>query len=235
MPGIRAAKKHIAKLLSEPGWRESVDAITDMGLAGINALFSFLPLDARTMHRAAVCMGSSVACLAGREIEPAQNIVRRMMWHMNEDSGNIGWGIPEAFAEVLVASEPLARRYNQILVSYVIELPGSDNYCDNDVLRRSCYWAIGRLAEARPALAAGARPWLTGGLEDRDVACRGMAAWALGKLGPDKMDALLLRRLAESGRGELCPLFDGDRVLEKSVSALARETFEMIDAGWISI
>jgi hypothetical protein len=205
-----------------------MDEITDMGLTGINALFAFLPKDTRTMHRAAACLGVSVAGLAEHSPEDARNIVRRLMWHMNEDSGNIGWGIPEAFGEILAASESLAKQYKNILISYIMDLPGADNYCGNATLRRSCYWAVGRLAEARPGLASKARTWLANGLEDQDIICRGMAAWALTQLAPDMLDAPALRCLAEAGHSELCVLFDGGNVLEKSVSALAREALERI-------
>jgi hypothetical protein len=226
MSRMRLAKESVAGLLSSPLWRERMDEITDMGLAGINALFAFLPKDTQTMHRAAACLGTSVADLAERRPEDARNIVRRFMWHMNEDSGNIGWGIPDAFGETLAASEILARQYKNVLLSYIMELPGADNYCDNATLRRSCYWAIGRLAEARPVLASKSRPWLAEGLKDHDIICRGMAAWALTQLVPDSLDAPALRCLAEAGHSELCLLFDGRNIFEKSVSALAREALE---------
>ena len=142
---------------------------------------------------------------------------------MNEESGNIGWGIPEAFGESLAASPALAKDFHRVLASYLIDLGRDDNYCDNDLLRRSCYWAVGRLAQARPELCAGARPWLRKGLEDNDVICRGMAAWALAQLPPDFMDTPALRRLADAGHEEICELFDGGQLHEKSVSQLARE------------
>jgi hypothetical protein len=203
-----------------------MDEITTMELTGINALFAFLPKSPQTMHRAAACLGTSVSSLAEHRPDDARNVVRRLMWHMNEESGNIGWGIPEAFGEILAASDSLAKQYKNILISYIMELPGADNYCDNATLRRSCYWAVGRLAEARPALASKARPWLANGLNDQDIICRGMAAWALTQLAPDMLDAPALRSLAEAGHSELCVLFDGRNVFEKNVSALAREALE---------
>ena len=54
---------------------------------------------------------------------------------MSEESGNIGWGIPEAFAECLAASPELAKTYHKILISYIVDLGFDDNYCDNDQLR----------------------------------------------------------------------------------------------------
>ena len=228
MSRMRLAKESVARLLASPSWRERMDEITAMEITGINALFAFLPKCTQTMHRAAACLGMSVAGLAERSPEDARNIIRRLMLHMNEDSGNIGWGIPEAFGEILAASESLAKQYKNILISYIMDLPGADNYCDNATLRRSCYWAIGRLAEARPGLVSKARPWIGNGLKDQDVICRGMAAWALTQIVPDMLDAPALRGIAEAGHSELCVLFDGRDVFEKSVSALALEALERI-------
>ncbi len=50
-----------------------------------------------------------------------------------------------------------------------------------------------------------------------------MAAWALAQLPRDFMDAPALRRLAEAGHEEICEVFDGEKVVEKTVSELARE------------
>lgn len=228
MPRMRSAKQQLKQHLQSPQWREHLTGMAAGGAAHVGPLFSLLPLDPQTMHRAAVALGLTTARLAESEAEAARNIIRRFMWHLNEESGNIGWGIPEAFGESLAASPLLAGDFHRVLISYIIDLGRDDNYCDNDILRRSCYWAVGRLARTRPELCAAARPWLRKGLDDSDVICRGMAAWALGGLPPDIMDAPALRRLAEAGHHESCELFDGDRIHEKSVSCLAREALARI-------
>ena len=222
MAKMRTSKQQLKRILQGPDWREHLDDIAAGGMTSVGPLFSFLLLGAQTMHRTAVALGATVARLARTEPETARNVIRRFMWHMNEDSGNIGWGIPDAFAECLVASEPLAETYHRILISYIMDLGHADNFCDHDILRRSCYWAVGRLAEVRPEMCAMARPWLLKGLEDTDSICRGMAAWALAKLPPDMMDAPALRRLAESGNGDRCEIYEADRIREARVDDLAR-------------
>lgn len=228
MSRMRSAKQQLKQYLQNPQWREHLNDITAGGAAHVGPLFSFLLLDSQTMHRAAAALGLTTARLAEREPEAARNVIRRFMWHLNEESGNIGWGIPEAFGESLAASPLLAREFHRVLISYIIDLGRDDNYCDHDMLRRSCYWAVGRLAQARPELCAVARPWLRKGLQDRDAICRGMAAWALGRLPSDLMDAPALRRLADAAHDERCELFDGDRIYEKSVNCLAREALEHV-------
>lgn len=226
MARMRSAKKKLRECLVSPRWHEYLDEIAGGGLENVGPLFSFLLLGQQTKHRAAVALGRITASLAVEQPEAAKNIVRRLMWHLNEESGNIGWGIPEAFGEILAASEPLARDFHKILFTYVINLGHDDNYCDNDTLRRSCYWAIGRLAQTRPQLCLGARPWLIKGLEDTDSVCQGMAAWALAQLPSDLMDAPPLRRLAASGNAAICELFDGHSSYEKPADQIAREALE---------
>ena len=230
MARMRSAKQALEKSLQDPGWREQLPAIATGGVSHVGPLFSFLLKEPLLMYRAAVALGQTVALLAQSQPEAGRNVVRRFMWHMNEESGNIGWGIPEAFGETLAASPLLAREFHRVLISYIIDLGRDDNFCDHAPLRRSCFWAIGRLLQARPDLGEAARRWLRQGLEDEDILCRGMAAWALGQLPQDFMDAPALRRLAEAGHEECCLLFDGDAIVEKSVSLLAQEALRSATA-----
>lgn len=223
MPRMRSAKQALERSLQSSAWREELPAIAAGGVPNVGPLFSFLLKAPLLKHRAAIALGLTVARLAESEPEAARNVVRRYMWHMNEESGNIGWGIPEAFGETLAASTVLARDFHRVLISYIIDLGRDDNFCDHALLRRSCYWAIGRLAQSHGDMAASARPWLIKGLEDEDIVCRGMAAWALSQLPWDLMDAPVLRRLAEADHDDICVVFDGEELQEKTVSALALE------------
>lgn len=222
MARMRSAKKRLREMLAKPDWQASLNEIASGGSENVGALFSFLALDPETMHRAACALGLLVAKLARDEPDYAKNIVRRFMWHMNEESGNIGWGIPDAFAETLANSEYLAKSYSSILISYIMDLGHDDNYCDHDILRRDCYWAVGRLAQKFPQLAEKARPWLLKGLADKDDICRGMAAWALAQLPPSLNDAPGLRKLAESHDEEKCEIFAGDKIRVHTVGELAK-------------
>lgn len=221
-PRMRALKARLKPLLAGEGWKEHLDEIEACGLPAVGPLIAFLPLEPLLRHRAAAALGRVVARLAESRPEDMRNVMRRLMWHMNEESGNIGWGIPEAFGEIAAACPQAGKEFHRVLISYIIELEKDDNFCDQDVLRRSCYWAIGRLALSHPELAAPARPWLRRGAAlDRDAVCRGMAAWALSCLGPELDDMPALRALAESGDQTACLLFNGHDVQERTVAELA--------------
>lgn len=222
MARMRAVKQQLKDLLSAPDWRDHLPELRSMGQPAVGPLFSFLLLEPLMRHKAALALGQVVAGLEEGSAEDMHNIMRRLMWHMNEESGNIGWGIPEAFGEIAAACPQAGREFHRVLISYIIELEKDDNFCDQDVLRRSCYWAIGRLAQSRPDLAAPARPWLRKGAAlDRDTVCRGMAAWALSCLGPTLDDMPVLRTLAASGDQTPCTIFDGQTVHDLPLADVA--------------
>ena len=152
-PRFRTLKTTIRTRLQEPGWDDfakELDEVPARELVG--PLFSCLPLGGEATDRAASALGKAVSRMADEHIEEARNVVRRLMWHMNEESGNIGWGIPEAFAEILAQHRRLGDEFYPILNSYVIDTGKGDNFCDNNVLRRSCFRAVERFALARPDL-----------------------------------------------------------------------------------
>ena len=226
MSRMRTHKHLLRQWLESPDWQKHLSALAIMdGRESVGPLLSFLLLGGDMTARAAVGLGVAVAALAESEPEAGRNMVRRLMWHMNEESGNIGWGIPEAFAETLARNARMAKEFHPVLLSYIMDTGRDDNFCDHGVLRRSCYWAVGRLAQSRPDLCARALPWLIKGLADNDIPCRGMAAWALAQL-PVSLEAVPhLRQLAESppdvAEG-LCFVFDGTVVQECRVGVLAK-------------
>jgi hypothetical protein len=149
--------------------------------------------------------------------------MRRFMWHMNEDSGNLGWGVPQSMAETLARSALLAKEFRRVLLSYIFNTGRDDNFVDHAPLRLSCYWAVGRLLQAGPEFAPGALPLLRAGLRDEDPPCRGMAAWALAQtdVPEDMRPELEALAAAEESAITSVPVFDGDSVVECTAAGLA--------------
>lgn len=228
MATFAANKRKYAALLKADNWREHLPEIVADGNSAVSPLFSLLPGHDLRAHKAAYALGQVLAALAEREPEKARVAIRRFMWHMSEESGNIGWGIPEAFSETLAASPLLAKEYKNILISYIMDLGFEDNFCDNDLLRRSCYWGVGNFAARRPELAEKSRPWLIKGLSDHDPVCRGMAAWALGQLGVELSDVPALEKLARAGEDADCIVYENDDLRQSTVSGLAAEALEKL-------
>jgi hypothetical protein len=131
--------------------------------------------------RAVSVMGLLVADLARENVEEARELMRRLMWSLNDESGSSGWGAPEALAEIMSAHEGLAEEYVHMLVSYMRE---DGNYLENPLLQRGLLWGIGRLAEVRPALVQkhDAATHLMPFLRSSDPVVQGLAAWCAGIL-----------------------------------------------------
>lgn len=179
MSHFRKTKQELRLWLASELWQTYLPEITALGLRGVGALLALLPVGGELSWRAAHALGALMAQLAEQNLEESRNIFRRLMWHMNEESGNIAWGIPEAMGEIVGQSRTLALLYHKIVISYIRQGAGDGNLCDHAPLRRSCYWAIARLARAWPDLAKVAFEPLLAGLHDSDRICRFMALYAL--------------------------------------------------------
>ncbi|HID31456.1 MAG TPA: HEAT repeat domain-containing protein, partial [Desulfobacterales bacterium] len=117
-------------------------------------------------------MGAVVANLAEKDMESARVVMRRLMWSLNDESGGIGWGAPEAMGEIIASHEGLAKEYVSVLISYVRE---DGNFLEYEALQRGAIWGVGRVAQARPELVQNAVPHLVLFLESPDAAVRGLA------------------------------------------------------------
>lgn len=123
----------------------------------VNPLFSALlrPEEMLRWH-AVTLFGEVVARLAEKDMEAARVVMRRFLWSLNDESGGIGWGAPEAMGEVMAHHDRLCDEYLHMLISYMLpdgELEHQDgNYLELPALQRGLLWGVGRLAEKRAAL-----------------------------------------------------------------------------------
>jgi hypothetical protein len=174
-------KKRVLELLRRDDFDVAVEELCRLPLrAVVNPLFSNIQQGDEKVKWAAVkAMGAVVAKLADHDMEAARITVRRLMWNLNDESGGIGWGSPEAMGEILARHRGLAREYAHILISYIRE---DGNYLENQVLQEGVLWAIGRVAEIYPDLIGNAVPYLLAQMDSRSSIHRGLAARALGLL-----------------------------------------------------
>jgi len=223
-----ASRRHlladIRQTLAGPD-RTAALAVLD-GLAAktrLGPLF-FLLLDRETLlrWRAVTAFGAAMAVLAAERLEEARDVWRNLMWRVNEESGNIAWGIPECMGETLAVCPVLAADYHRILLSYVQELEGDCTYIDHAPLRRGAWWAVARLAEAAPGLAAPALPELTAALADADPVARGLACLAIARIKPDPSRTLLAALTALHGDAAAFDLYDGWHLVPATVAGQAR-------------
>ena len=186
MPHFRQEKQRLMGVLREDGWKNVITAEIAKGdktslLRLISPFVSFLNRP-ELRWQAAFSLGKATARLALADMEAARVVMRRLMWNMNEESGNLGWGIPEAMGCILAESSKLADEYARIFMTYIRDTDREDNFVEHPPLRAGAYWGVGRLSKAAPDKTLSALPSLARALCMEDLYNRAMAAWALTSL-----------------------------------------------------
>ncbi len=189
----RQLKKETLELLSHKDFENGLEKIIQLSARQVvNPLFSFFYNSNELVRwRAVTAMGAVVSNLADHDMESARVIMRRLIWNLNDESGGIGWGSPEAMGEIMAGHDRLAEEYHNILISYIMP---DGNYIEHEILQRGVLWGIGRLAHARPHLVKNFANLLCPYMESPDPILRGFAAWTAG-LFDCKTTRILLKRL----------------------------------------
>jgi HEAT repeat protein len=149
-------------------------------------------------------------------------VVSELMWTLNDESGGIGWGSPEAIGEILAAHRGLAQEYAHLLLSYARE---DGNYLEHEGLQRGLLWGIGRLAEKRPELIRDSAASLMPYLESHDGVIRGLSARLMGLIRVKEAKPAL-RKLADDGASLV--LMVESRITTVCVKDLAAEALRSI-------
>ncbi len=174
MAHFRRLKEEIREYLKEQDF--SLDTLPNtLGASDkeqwISPLFACLLEVEPLLSRASNMLGYAVAQIYEENKEKARIIIRRMIWQMNEESGNIGWGIPLAFVNCLKYSKGLTVEYHRILISYIRDRDGDSNYCDFAPLRIQCFEAVEILLDNYPEYIEFSSEALVAGTKDSDAIC----------------------------------------------------------------
>jgi hypothetical protein len=174
----RKLKQTIREILETETLHEGVKRVLFFPYsATVGPLISFFcSKDPLVKWKAVSVLGSVTAKIAETDPDYARVIMRRLMWSLNDESGGIGWGVPEAMGEIMALSDLLAGEYQKILVSYIS--PGA-NFIEVPALQKGALWGIGRLASTRPHYLNYAIPALPKFFDSEDPAIRGLSAFAL--------------------------------------------------------
>ena len=181
----RPLKRYLRDRLMAEDFSGALSAALDLPARKVvNPLISFFcDHDVVLRWRSVSALGVVVAHLADEDRESARVVMRRLMWSLNDESGGIGWGAPEAMGEITARYEGLAGEFGHILLSYVRE---DCNYLEHEMLQRGVLWGCGRLAHARPEMVLPVAGCLFPFLTSDDPYHRGYVAWALRVLAlPD--------------------------------------------------
>jgi hypothetical protein len=158
-PHGRKIRQKVGEILESPDRQTALAQlarIPDNQLTG--HLFSHLYARKELIRfRSVTAMGFVGKRLTENHMEGARNLMRRLMWNLNDESGGIGWGSAEAMGEVMSHSPALAGEFDSILFSF---LDPNANYIDNPQLLQGILWGIGTYAKADPDQVTGYRAGL---------------------------------------------------------------------------
>jgi len=217
--GNRHLKKKFLALLRNEEFEKSLEEICRIPVRRVvNPLLSFFyHTDELVKWRAVTAMGVVVARLAHEDFESACIVMRRLMWNLNDESGGIGWGSPEAMGEIMARHERLAKEYACIMVSYINE---AGNFLEHEMLQRGVLWGLGRLAHARSDLVREAAAYLPLFMRSKDAVHRGLAAWVAGAIPSEMTESLLKHLVTDEAR---INIFINMNLEERTVGQLAVE------------
>lgn len=180
--GRRIDKRRVEELLRAPDFAAQLALWrTFHARKVINPLVSFLcSADEQVRWHAVTAAGVVTAALAEVDPESARVIIRRFLWQLNDESGGIGWGIPEALGESLARSALLAKEYGRLVLSFIKE---DENYLEHPPLLAGALWALARLLHSRADLLKESETPLISYGRHPEPAFRGLALWGLASVG----------------------------------------------------
>ena len=166
--------------------------------------------------RAMEAIGVITAEIAKEDPGHVRNTVGRLLWMMRDESGGIGWSVPEILGEVVRNNPELCADIAPIIVSFHEE----------KMLNAGVLWAIGRIGKINAEFIDYAVPIIISCLESPEMILRGYAAFACGKLS-----ALTAVNELEKLRGDtgLVPFYEEGELKEKCVGEIASEAIETLE------
>jgi hypothetical protein len=221
MSDFRKIKKKIIELLLDKDFKRGLDGISHLpGKQAVNPLFSFFyNQDYLVRWRSITAMGAVVSEMAKSDIEKARVVMRRMIWNLNDESGGIGWGSPEAMGETMARSLLIADEYHHILLSYILP---EGNFIEHEALQQGVLWGIARLAHTRPELVKNSAHRLYPYLDSCDPMLKGLAVWTAGLYDCPETN----EKVAEltDNQTELT-VYTGEKMENVTIGALASSLF----------
>ncbi len=165
--------------------REDVDALVAAAREKPGRVVRFLTgrlyvQDEREKWRAVRAFGALSRAEGVLTDARVHDLLQRFLWALNDESGAVPYGVPEAMGEILAARPGHRASMVPILRGMLTE----EDTFQTGIVERGIYWALGRIgpdvvahcADARDAVSAAAR-------SHPDKETRATAAEALERLG----------------------------------------------------
>lgn len=152
---------------------------------------------------------------AGQE-EKVRDYIRRLIWSLTDESGEMGWSAPETIAMTISLIPELLEPYGSMMLVRALEEPPLVN---------GALWGIGRLGKTIRGQVEILKELALETFQSGDPQTLGVAAWAMGEAG---LPAALpyIKKLVN--RSELARVYIEGRLHEKSLGQWAEEAIGKI-------
>jgi len=155
--------------------------------------------------------------------ERAKKVLRQLIWNLNEESGGIGWGMPEAFGEILAAIPELQEEYACLLVAYIAE---ERCFIENEQVQKGVIWGLGRIKYFHQALRDKVIPFLLKVLKNNDPSLQGTAIWSVGEMGIREAVPLIKTLRIEN---RMLKIYTGESLQEKPLPQWVEEALKKLE------
>jgi HEAT-like repeat len=163
--------------------------------------------------------------LAVEEPELLKPHLFKLYYSLSEESSIVGWASAQAIGEIARLNPELAKEVIKPVVHFMdddeVSLP--DNR--NTVQLAGTIWTVGNIAEAIPDLARETGPRLELFLGDPDDEVRGLAVWAICRMGRRPRDGILEKMLDDRAAVDI---YFHDELKTTTVGLLAGKALDRI-------
>jgi hypothetical protein len=208
-------KKNILSLLENRDLKE-IARLKASPFKIINNLIS-LSYDKKSSiaWRAMEAVGLFTGEMAKEDSEFVRNIVGRLLWMIRDESGGIGWSVPEMLGEIVKNNPVLCADIAPIIVSFYEEL----------MLATAVLWAAGSMGEVQKETIDSSVPLIRPFLTSSDSIQRGYAARALGSFGASDCKQDIEELLNDDS---LIPVYSDGDIKERTVRDVATEALSKL-------
>lgn len=212
-------REDIRTLLHRLDWGEITGlAAGDRKVIRILLGFLYDP-DDYTHWLAIDALGRVGVALAATHPEKTRELVRRLLWSLNDESGGNAWGATGAIGAIAAGDPGLFGHY----LGMMVPCPDDIHACPEFI------WAVATAGRKSPAVSREYIPFLMDALRSEHAQIRAYAAWGLGVLGAGEALAALG---ALSGDHAPAAVYEGDGLYHRRlISELAAAGSARIAAG----
>jgi len=165
--------------------------------------------------RAIEAVGIFTGEMGKEDAEFVRNIVGRLLWMIRDESGGIGWSVPEMLGEIVKNNPVLCADIAPVIISFHEEL----------MLATGVLWAAGSMGELNKETIEDSVPLIRPFLKSSDAIQRGYAARALGVLGASDSRQDIEGLVNDDN---IIPVYDDGDIQKKTVGDIAAEALSKL-------